>query len=74
MKTKAQFQFLRTGNRQQRDMTAIRCRNDPQVFTYYDLVECIDAPDEIPAGSCTREDFTNWRGRQIVSQTIARRG
>lgn len=69
MKTAVLFQHYRTGNREARDYCAIQCRNDPQLVQFYDAVQPLDAPDYLPAGSCTSTDYTNWRGRPIASQS-----
>ena len=74
MSTHAMFQHFRTGNRQSRDRAAIQMRNDPLHFTYYDLCEPLDAPEELPAGSVTRTEYTNWRGKPVISQTSCKRG
>jgi hypothetical protein len=73
MKTKSQFQHLRTGNRQSRDYAGIQMRNDPQRFTFYDFCEGIDAPSEMAAGSTTRETYTNWRGKPVIALTTFQR-
>jgi len=73
MTTAALFQNYRTGNRQSRDYCALQCRNDPQWVQFYDAVQPLDAPDTLPAGSCTSTEYTNWRGRAVVSQSSVKR-
>jgi len=74
MTTAAMFQHYRTGSRQSRDYCALQCRNDSQWVQFYDAVQPLDAPDTLPAGSCTSTDYTNWRGRPIASQSSVKRG
>ena len=73
MKTAALFQFFRTGNRQARDYCSLKCRNVYPYDTFFDDVYPLDAPDDLPAGSCTSTEYKNWRGRPIAAQSSFKR-
>ncbi len=67
----SQYQGLATGARRMRDMADIRMQRS-DFIGYNASTEFsgpIDAPETMPAGSCINTDFTNWRGRPVISQS-----